>query len=317
MNYRNLGKHGVRVSEVSLGSWITYGGTTDEATAATCIQKAFDLGINFFDTADVYENGAAETVLAAALAGVERKDYVLATKCYFPMSDRPNDCGLSRKHIVESVHASLRRLRTDYIDLYQCHRWDTDTPLEETLSAMDDLIRQGKILYWGTSMWTAEQLADACDLAAGRNRYPPASDQPCYNMLKRDVETDGRLAFYGRERLGVVIFSPLAQGVLTGKYLPGAPPPAGSRATFRSGARFIGRMVADRALLVRVQALVPIAQDLGCSMSQLALAWVLRRPEVSCVIIGASRPEQIEDNVEACDVRLTEAVLSRIDEALK
>jgi len=316
MNYRKLGKYGVRLSEVGLGSWITYGGTTDEATSVACVRKAWDLGVNFFDTADVYQHGTAETILGRVLKDIRRSDCVLATKCYSPMSQMPNDRGLSRKHIFESIHLSLRRLGTDYVDLYQCHRYDEETPLEETVRAMDDLVRQGKILYWGVSMWFARQMARACRLAARMNLYPPASDQPCYNMIDRDVEYENVLAVCAREGMGILVFSPLAQGVLTGKYKAGAPPPSGSRATTPEGSRLMRRTVEDQALLARVERLRPIAHDLGCTMAQLALAWVLWQPEVATAIIGATHPGQVEENVKAGEIRLSGDVLARIDAAL-
>jgi voltage-dependent potassium channel beta subunit len=316
MNYRRLGKQGVKISEVGLGSWITYGGTTEDKAALDCIHRAFDLGVNFFDTADVYERGEAEKVVGQAIRDFKRHEIVLATKCYFPMSDEVNDRGLSRKHIFESIAKSLKRLGTDYVDLYQCHRYDDATPLEETVRAMDDLVRQGKVLYWGVSQWTAVQIADACHLAARLGAHAPASNQPLYNMIRREIETNGVADVCAREGLGLVVYSPLAQGVLTGKYKPGAKPPAGSRATTEEGHEFIGTMVEDADLLARVERLAPVAADAGCTMAQLALAWCLRRKELSSVITGASRASQVEDNVKAAEVRLSDDLLARIDDAL-
>ena len=317
MNYRPLGKQGVRLSEIGLGSWLTYGDSTAEETALACVRRAWEKGVNFFDTADVYAHGAAETLLGKALRGFRRADYVLATKCYFPMSGLPNDQGLSRKHIHESIDASLRRLGVDYVDLYQCHRYDEDTPLEETVRAMNDLIHRGKTLYWGVSQWTAVQIADACALAQRLNLIGPASDQPYYNLARQNIETDGVMEIAAREGLGLVAYSPLAQGILTGKYKPGAPPPAGSRATTDEGAEFMSRLLENRGLLERVQRLQPIADGLGCTMAQLALAWALRRPEITSVIIGATRPEQVDDNVRAAEIRLDEGTLGRIEEAMR
>jgi voltage-dependent potassium channel beta subunit len=316
MQYRKLGRHGIRVSAISLGSWVTYGGTTADETAVACIRKAWDLGVNFFDTADAYEAGLAEQVVGKALKDLRRSDLVLATKCYFPITDNPNDRGLSRKHVTESVDASLKRLGTDYVDLFQCHRFDTETPLDETVRTMDDLVRRGKVLYWGVSMWTAVQMADAHRVADRLGCVGPASDQPAYSMVRRDVETDGVLDACAHLGMGVVVYSPLAQGVLTGKYKPGAEPPEGSRATTELGRRFIKGLVSNDDLLARVQDLDPIAKEVGCTMAQLALAWVLRRPEISSCITGASRPEQVEDNVKAAEIELSDDVLAKIDEAL-
>ncbi len=314
MKYRHLGKYGVKVSEVSLGSWLTYGGATENETATRCIEKAYDLGINFFDTANVYVRGKSEEVVGRALAAYPRDSYVLATKVYFPMGDGPNDRGLSRKHIFEQCHASLKRLGTDYVDLYQCHRYDTETPLEETLVALDDLARQGKILYAGVSEWSAGQIADAAEFIRSAGLHPLASNQPYYSMLGRNVEKEV-IPLCEREGLGQVVFSPLAQGVLTGKYKPGQPLPQESRGADPSQNMFMGDNLTD-VVLTKVEKLGPIAQSAGLSMSQLALAWCLRQKNVSSVIIGASRPEQVEDNAAASGKTLSPDVLAAIDEAL-
>jgi len=315
MRYRRLGKWGVKVSEVSLGSWLTYGGATEDAAAIACVEQAWDLGINFFDTANVYARGKSEEVVGRALAGYRRDGYVLATKVFFPMGDGPNDRGLSRKHIYDQCHLSLKRLGTDHIDLYQCHRYDPETPLEETLLAMDDLIRQGKVIYWGVSQWTAEQIQAAVDQCRLRGLHLPVSNQPLYNALHRELENDV-LPTCAREGLGQVVYSPLAQGLLTGKYLPGAPLPEGSRASDPSQNMFLNQGQLDQSLLVRIQGLAPIAAARGISTSRLALAWCLRKPEISSVIIGASRPQQVVDNAGASGVDLTTEEIAAIDAAL-
>ena len=314
MQYRHLGKYGVKVSEVSLGSWLTYGGATENETATRCIEKAYDLGINFFDTANAYARGKSEEVVGRALAAYPRDSYFLATKVYFPMGDGPNDKGLSRKHVFEQCHASLKRLGTDYVDLYQCHRYDTATPLEETLTALDDLARQGKILYAGVSEWSAGQIAHAVDYVRGAGLHPLVSNQPYYNMLGRGIEKEV-IPLCEREGLGQVVFSPLAQGVLTGKYKPGQARPQNSRAADPSQNMFMGDNLSD-AVLTKVQKLGPIAEGAGLTMSQMALAWCLRQKNVSSVIIGASRPEQVEDNAAASGKTLSSDVLAAIDEAL-
>ena len=252
MQYRHLGKYGVKVSEVSLGSWLTYGGATEDESARACIEKAYDLGINFFDTANVYARGKSEEVVGKSLAAYPRDSYFLATKVFFPMGDGPNDRGLSRKHIFEQCHLSLKRLGTDYIDLYQCHRYDTATPLEETLVALDDLARQGKILYAGVSEWSAGQIAHAVDYIRGAGLHPLVSNQPYYNMIGRGIEKEV-IPLCEREGLGQVVFSPLAQGVLTGKYKPGQPPPEGSRAADPGQNMFMNGGKLDDDVLVKVQ----------------------------------------------------------------
>ena len=314
MEYRHLGRTGMRVSTISLGSWLTYGGSVAEQSAIECIHKAYDLGINFFDTANGYMRGKAEEVVGRALKDFPRESYVLATKVYFPMGEGPNDRGLSRKHIMEQCHASLRRLGVDYVDLYQCHRYDPETPLDETLRALDDLVTQGKILYAGVSEWSATQIADAVYTARELNLDQIASNQPLYNMLERYIEQDV-IPLCEREGIGQVVFSPLAQGVLTGKYKPGQQPEQGTRAADPESNMFMQRFMTDETLGA-VQQLQGIAREGGYSLSQLGLAWTLRQPDVSSAIIGASRPQQVEENAKAADITLSDDVLRRIDETL-
>jgi aryl-alcohol dehydrogenase-like predicted oxidoreductase len=315
VEYRRLGRSGVKVSEISLGSWLTYGGSVAEERAQACIYKAYELGINFFDTANVYMRGTAEEIVGRSLKGFERDSYFLATKVYFPMGEGPNDRGLSRKHITEQCHASLTRLGVDYVDLYQCHRYDEDTPLEETLRVLDDLIRQGKVLYVGVSEWTADQIADALRLAKEMNLDKIVSNQPRYNMIQRQIEAE-IIPLCEREGVGQVVFSSLAQGVLTGKYRPGEAPEQGTRAADPESNRFMQELM-NEEVLSAVEKLRPVASDAGLSMSQLALAWVLQRDNVSSAIIGASRPEQVEDNAKAAGVRLSSDVVSEIDGILE
>lgn len=315
MEYRQLGKSGLRVSAIALGSWLTYGVSVEKERSLTCIKKAYELGVNFFDTANVYGRGAAEIVVGEALQPYPRESYVLATKVYFPMGDGPNDRGLSRKHIMEQCHASLRRLRTDYIDLYQCHRYDPSVPLEETLRALDDLVTQGKILYAGVSEWTAAQITDAVRTGEHLGLHRIISNQPRYNMFERGIEEE-ILPVCVREGIGQVVFSPLAQGVLTGKYRLNQPVPEGSRATTAEGKGFIQRLLTAENLQ-KVEALRQIAGEAGISLARMALAWVLRLPQISTAIIGASRPEQVEENVKAAELKLAPDLLQRIEEVLQ
>jgi aryl-alcohol dehydrogenase-like predicted oxidoreductase len=315
MEFRYLGKSGLKVSEITYGNWLTHGSQVENDVATECVRAALDVGITTFDTADAYANGAAEEVLGAALAGERREDLEIFTKVYFPTGPKGhNDTGLSRKHIRESIDASLRRLQTDYVDLYQAHRYDTETPLEETMQAFADVVRAGKALYIGVSEWTAEQLRAGS--ALGRELgVPLISNQPQYSMLWRVIE--GEVVPASTE-LGIsqIVWSPIAQGVLSGKYLPGEAPPAGSRATDeKGGAGFVARFL-EAEVLTRVQALRPIALDLGLSMAQLAVAWVLQNPNVAAAIVGASRPEQVKDNVAASGVRVPADALAAIDDAL-
>jgi len=315
MEFRSLGRSGLKVSEISYGNWLTHGSQVENDVATACVRAALDAGITSFDTADVYANTVAESVLGDALAGERRESLEIFTKVYWPTGPGgPNDSGLSRKHISESINGSLRRLGTDYVDLYQAHRYDTETPLEETMTAFADVVRQGKALYIGVSEWTAEQIRAGQELAA-ELKIPFVSNQPQYSMLWRVIE--GEIVPTCRQ-LGVsqVVFSPIAQGVLTGKYRPGAAPPAGSRATdSKGGANFIKRFLDDR-VLERVQALEPIAKELDLSLAQLAVAWVLQNDNVAAAIIGASRPEQVHENVKAAGVTIPAELMSRIDEIL-
>ncbi|MBB4916044.1 aldo/keto reductase family protein [Streptosporangium saharense] len=314
MEFRHLGRSGLKVSEISYGNWITHGSQVEEDAAKECVRAALDEGITTFDTADVYAGTRAEEVLGRALKGVRRESLEIFTKVYWPTGSGPNDRGLSRKHITESINGSLRRLQTDYVDLYQAHRYDHETPLEETLKTFDDLVRQGKVLYVGVSEWTADQISRALRIADEMGFDRLVSNQPQYSMLWRVIEAEV-VPLCEKEGLGQIVWSPIAQGVLTGKYLPGQPPPAGSRATDPTGGGFISRMM-DDDLLTRVQQLKPVAADLGLTMAQLAVAWVLQNQNVSSAIIGATRPEQVRDNVGASGVKLGEDVLARIDEII-
>jgi voltage-dependent potassium channel beta subunit len=316
MQYRKLGKWGVKVSEVALGNWLTYGGSVEEKNSIDQIKYAYDKGIVFFDSANVYAHGNGEIVMGKAVKGF-RGDVVLATKVYFPMGDGPNDRGLSRKHVMEQCHASLKRLGTDYIDLYQCHRFDPEVPLEELVMTMDILTRQGKILYWGVSEWPAEQIQMVCDIARSMSAPPPVSNQPRYNMLQREIEKEVIPASW-RNGMGQVVFSPLAQGVLSGKYKPGAEPPKDSRAASEHDGIFMrDRDTMSDATLAKVQQIIPIAAELGLTPAQLALAWCLRRQELSAVIIGATKPSQIDENIKASGTRLSNDVVTKIDNILE
>ena len=310
MRTRALGRSGLQVSEVSLGSWLTLGSRVDYDETARLVHRAFDLGIFVFDTADVYQDGEAERALGHAVQSVPRQHVVLATKCFFPMSERPNDRGLSRKHIFRSVEASLRRLGTDYIDLHQCHRADPETPLEETVRAYEDLIRQGKVLHWGVSHWPSETIRAACEVADAFGAYRPISSQPEYSILARGIERD-LIATCKQEGLGQIVFSPLAQGALTGKY-SGGQIPAQSRADDQKRNRWMSASL-NREVLSKVDRLKPLADQLGISMAQLALAWSLREENVASVIVGATRAEQLEENVKAVGIELPPEVCSEID----
>jgi aryl-alcohol dehydrogenase-like predicted oxidoreductase len=309
MRYRQLGDSGIEVSEIALGSWLTYSGGVGKDQTVACTNAAFDAGITFFDTANVYGRGASETAWGEILAGHPRDSYVLATKVYFPMSD--TDKGLSAAQIHKQIDASLQRLRTDHVDLYQCHRYDTDTPLEETMQALTEVVEAGKARAIGFSEWTPEQIQAALDLP-GMAKF--VSSQPQYSMLYR-VPEQGVLDVCRRNGISQVVFSPLAQGVLTGKYRPGEPPPADSRAASDEMNTFIGRLVQDDTLEA-VQRLKPIADGAGLTLPQLALAWILREDNVASAIIGASRPEQVHANAAAAGIELTPDVLAAIDEAL-
>jgi len=303
------------VSEISYGNWITHGSQVEQDAAIKCVKAALSEGITTFDTADVYAGTRAEVVLGKALKGVKRESYELFTKVYFPTGTGKNDRGLSRKHIMESVHASLRRLNTDHIDLYQMHRFDFESPIEESLQAFEDLVRQGKVNYIGFSEWNASQIQSALGIqkANGWTRF--VSSQPQYSMLWRVIEKEV-VPLSEKEGIGQIVWSPLAQGILTGKYLPGKKPPAGSRATDKkSGSDFISRWMQDD-ILSAVQKLAPIAAENGLTMSQLALAWALSNKNVSSVIMGATKPSQVKDNVKASGVKLDASTMSAIDKAL-
>jgi aryl-alcohol dehydrogenase-like predicted oxidoreductase len=308
MRYRRLGSSDLDVSEISLGSWLTYGGGVSATQAEACVAKAFDVGINFLDTANVYARGGAEAFLGQVLSGRPRDSYVLATKLYFPMN---GDRGLSREQVFKQIDASLARLRTEYVDLYQCHRYDWDTPLEETMEALTEVVHQGKARYLGFSEWPAERVQAALELPTVEKFV---SSQPQYSLLWREPEHE-IFELCARNGISQIVWSPLAQGALTGKYKPGQTPPKGSRATSREMGWAMDRF-RDDDVLEAVQRLRPIADRLGITMPQLALAWVLREPNVASAIIGASRPEQVEENASASGIELDEHTLKEIDEAL-
>ena len=315
MDYRLLGRSGFKVSELTYGNWVTHGSQIEDEAAQACVHAALDCGITSFDTADVYARGRAEEILGRALRGQRREGLEIFTKVYGPMGEGPNDVGLSRKHIREGIEASLRRLQLDYVDLYQAHRYDHETPLEETMQAFADVVRSGKALYIGVSEWRAEQIREAKALAE-ELRVPLVSNQPQYSAIYRVIEAEVLPAC--RELgLSQIVWSPLGQGVLTGKYQPGQPPPRGSRATDETGggAGFIRRLLRDE-VLERVEQLRPLAEEAGMSMAGLALAWVLQEDNVASAIIGASRPEQVRDNVKAVGVRLDPPLRQRMDDIL-
>lgn len=311
MRYRRLGTSDLEISEISLGSWLTYGVGVDDSNARACLDRAFELGVNFIDTANIYGKGAAESFLGDALHRRNRSSYILATKLYFPMTD--TDRGLSAEQIHKQIDASLDRLKTDYVDLYQCHRYDVHTPLEETMRALSDVVQQGKARYIGFSEWTAEQIAAALSIPEVEKFV---SSQPQYSMLWRSPETEV-FPLSTANGIGQIVWSPLAQGVLTGKYLPGQPPPADSRAASPEMNGFWGDDLRSEATLTKVQDLRPIAAQLDITMAQMALAWVLRLPDVSSAIVGASRPQQVDDNVAASDVILPQNALDDIDRVLR
>ena len=310
MRYRRLGSSDLQVSEISLGSWMTYGGGVADEQAEACVAKAFEVGINFIDTANVYSGGAAEEFLGEVLASRPRDSYVLATKLFFPMSD--TDRGLSRAQVFKQIDASLARLRTGYVDLYQCHRYDWNTPLEETMQVLTEVVRQGKARYIGFSEWPVEKIAEAVEMA-GVEKF--VSSQPQYSMIWRGIEREV-IPYCAEHGISQIVWSPLAQGVLTGKYKPGEPPPGDSRAAHERMSYFFGDDLRSERLLSRVQELGAVADELGISMAQLALAWVLREPNVASAIIGATRPQQVEDNAAASGIELDDETLGRIDEIL-
>jgi 1-deoxyxylulose-5-phosphate synthase len=312
MEYRQLGKSDLSVSTISLGSWLTYGVGVEREMAEACVHRAFDVGINFVDTANVYGRGAAESVLGEVLAGVDRDSYVLATKVYFPMS--ATDRGLSAEQIRKQLDGSLRRLRTDHVDLYQCHRYDRSTPLEETMEALTEAVRQGKARWLGFSEWSPEEIRAAIDLAGERDLEPFVSSQPQYSMLWRRIEAEV-VPLCEANGIGQIVWSPLAQGVLTGKYRPGQAPPEDSRAASDEMGGMMDNVLTEANLAI-VEKLRPIADGAGLTLAQLALAWVLRLPNVASAIVGASRPDQVDDNAAASGVTLDDDTLDAIDEAL-
>ncbi|HEY1488765.1 MAG TPA: aldo/keto reductase family protein [Micromonosporaceae bacterium] len=312
MEFRHLGRSGMMVSEISYGNWITHGSQVEEDAAAACVRAALDEGITTFDTADVYAGTRAEAVLGRALAGERRDGLEIFTKVFWPTGEGRNNRGLSRKHIMESIDGSLKRLQTDYVDLYQCHRYDYSTPLDETMQALADVVHAGKAHYIGVSEWRASEIRAAYELAT-ELKVQLVSSQPQYSMLWRVIEAE---VIPACEELGIgqIVWSPMAQGVLSGKYLPGQPPPAGSRATDeKSGANFVSAWLRDD-VLTAVQKLRPIADGVGLTMAQLAVAWVLQNPNVSSAIVGATRPEQLRDNVKAAGVKLDADTMKAIDE---
>jgi aryl-alcohol dehydrogenase-like predicted oxidoreductase len=314
MRYRQLGDSDLNVSEISLGSWLTYGGGVGDESARACVDAAFEVGINFIDTANVYARGAAEDFLGDVLQSRPRDSYVLATKLYFPMDDAGENQGLSRAQVEKQIDDSLRRLRTDYVDLYQCHRYDNNTPLEETMAALTEVVNSGKARYIGFSEWSAAQIQAALDLSRDKGYAKFVSSQPQYSMLHRAPERE-IFPLCKANGISQIVWSPLAQGALTGKYKPGAPPPEGSRATSRQ----MGGMMSDwleEGVLETVQKLVPVAERLGLTMAQLALAWVLREENVASAIVGASRPEQVRDNASASGIELDAETLAEIDRIL-
>ena len=315
MEHRRLGRSGMYVSEISYGNWLTHGSQVEADQATACVKEALEVGITTFDTADVYAGTKAETVLGEALKGVRRESYELFTKVYWPTGSGRNDRGLSRKHILESCNASLTRLQTDHIDLYQAHRFDYETPLEETLRAFDDLVRAGKVHYIGVSEWKASEIEAALKIAGELGLDRIVSSQPQYSALYRVIEAEV-VPLCEREGIGQVVWSPIAQGVLTGKYLPGSPPPQGSRATdVNGGDKMISRWLRDD-VLTAVQQLKPLADEAGLSLAQLAVAWVLKNPNVSSAIVGASRPEQVRDNAAAAGKALDDDLFAKVNEVL-
>lgn len=314
--YRYLGNSGLKVTELVYGNWLTHASQVANEQAAACVKAALDVGISSFDTADTYANTGAESVLGNILKGERRESLEIFTKVYWPTGPKgPNDAGLSRKHIMESINGSLTRLQTDYVDLYQAHRFDTETPLEETMTAFADVVRQGKALYIGVSEWTAEQIRAGAALARKLN-IQLISSQPQYSMLWRVIE-DEVVPASEQAGLSQIVWSPVAQGVLTGKYQPGQPVPEGSRATDEKGGKdMISRFLGNNDLLTRVQGLHPIAAELDLSMAQLAIAWVLQNQNVAAAIIGASRPEQVHENAKASGVKIPSELMDRIDEVL-
>jgi voltage-dependent potassium channel beta subunit len=314
MKYRRLGRSGLKVSEVSLGSWLTFGNSTEKDKAIQTIETAYDLGVNSFDTANVYAIGESEKVVGEALSKYDRDSYILATKVFWPMGDGPNDRGLSRKHVFEQLHASLKRLKADYVDIYYCHRYVPETPVDEILRTIDDMMRQGKILYAGVSEWTAQQIQEAVGTADKYLLDRIVVNQSNYNMFHRYIEKEV-LPVSEQHGISQIVFSPLAQGVLTGKYSLHNRAPEGSRATDPKSNMFMDKFLNDETLL-KVERLGEISNELDISLSQLAVAWILRQPGIASTLVGATKPEQIMENVKGVDVTLTSDVISRIEEIL-
>lgn len=311
MKYRRLGRTGMKVSEISLGSWLTYGNTTEKETAIRTIDAAYELGINSFDTANVYARGEAEIVVGEALRKYPRESYVLATKVFGVMGDGVNDSGLSRKHVTEQLNASLKRLGLDYVDIYYCHRYDKETPIDETLRTIDDMVRQGKVLYVGVSEWTAQQIQEALHTSDKYLLDRIVVNQPVYNMLNRYIEKE-IIPLSQQNGISQIVFSPLAEGVLTGKYSRGGSIPEGTRASDPKVNRFIQEKLTEENL-VKIEQLQKIANELDVKLSQLALAWILRQPNVSSALIGATKPEQVQENAKAVDIELSDDVLAKIE----
>jgi len=314
MKYRKLGHSGLQLSELSLGSWLTFGSLVDDQQSMRCLNRAFELGINFFDTADVYNYGGAEKMIGRFVKQIDREQVMVGTKVFFPMSDHIMDRGLSQRHILNSCKHSLLRLQTDYIDLYQCHRYDPTTPLEETCYAMHSLIEKGMILHWGVSQWSAVQILNALRVCERHNWHKPIANQPIYNMLNRSLEVDV-MEVCEDEGLGIVVYSPLSQGILTGKYTKDHIP-EDSRAANDESTHFFSHKRLTERNFERIDALKTVAADLGCTLPQLALAWCLRKSPVTSVIIGASRIEQIDENIKAVEVELTDELLTHIEKLL-
>lgn len=309
MNYRRMGHTGLKISEISLGAWLTYGGTVEQKRADKIIHRAIELGVNFIDISDIYARGEAEKVVGKAIADMKRSDLVISSKLFWPMSDNINDRGLSRKHIMESIRKSLVRIGTDYLDIYFCHRFDPETPIEETVRAMEDLVRAGDILYWGTSVWESDQIDDAVAAAVRWLGYPPSVEQPRYHMLDRHIE-DAVLPMCESHGMGLTVWSPLAQGLLTGKYNSGVPKDSRGGTTKWMDRDLISENIAKACKLTE------LAKELGISLSQLALAWVLRLPQISCAITGATSVEQLEENLAASGIALDGDTLDKIEQII-
>ncbi len=309
MEYRKLGNAGIKVSAVALGAWQTYGGSVDEKSAHECIHTAIEHGINFIDVADIYSKGEAERVVGKGIKDYRRADLVISTKAFWPMSENINDRGLSRKHLIESLEGSLKRLGTEYVDIFFCHRFDPDTPIEETVRAVDDLIQAGKVLYWGTSAWEADQIESAIDVTRKLNAHPLQVEQPRYHMLDRHIESK-IIPTCARHGIGLTVWSPLAQGLLTGKYSTGVP--KGSRGDI---SKWLDQDLTEENL-EKVSKLSALAEELSITTAELALAWILRLPEISCVITGATNPQHVETNKNAAEIKLDEDVLKQIEKIL-